>query len=84
MLLNNTEFWLLEHIERNQTVPKELCNLARKLASLGLLCLGYHRDGTKVKETGSLTFLGRQIVRLERIERSPFRCALQSFFAPFI
>jgi len=85
MLLDDAEFELLEHIEKHHTVPKNQRSLAHRLASLGILHLGYddqHANG--LQETGHPSYLGEQLLDLERIQRNPIRRVMHSILMPFI
>lgn len=64
-------------------IPAGNEEVAYQLASVGLICLGFRDDDPgRVQETGSLTPLGKGIVRREKLRKKPIRNFLYLVFGP--
>ncbi|MBI2482353.1 MAG: hypothetical protein HYV76_02215 [Candidatus Vogelbacteria bacterium] len=83
MILDEAEIDLLERVERTRRIPDADRRIAYRLASLGFLKLGYSKDG-EFHETGQPSEIGRELLRIERIEKNPIRRFLKWWFGGFL
>lgn len=68
-ILTRREFALLEKLENGGVVAETERRLAHRLASLGVVRLGYD-DSHRFVETGHLSQIGRYFLETERAEKT--------------
>lgn len=84
MMFDDVEFTVLQRIEKDGTVTAEDRGIAHALAALGIVHLGYDDSGVELRETSHISSLGKEMMKYEKIKRSPVRSFLHTIFLPFI
>jgi len=67
-MLTEAEYRFLEAIRKDGVVPSDRKGMAHRLASMGILRLGYDDSGDAFHETASLTGLGERMYRRAELE----------------
>ncbi len=73
-ILEDYEYEFLLKCNDREPIPKEQDSLRSTMAQQGIIKY----------LSNSLTYYGKQVLELDRVERSPLRRTLHSFLMPFI